>query len=95
MVVIRHVSLQPIKPIVSNGSGLVMHREGAHFAGLVTRLSTTLTCGVRLSRYTLLREAAPGQARPTATLCAICSNCMCETVCSVLLCKMQRSCSKH
>ena len=29
------------------------------------------------------------------SLCTICSNCTCETVCSVLLCKMQRSCSKH
>ena len=73
-----------------------MHREGAQVAGVVTRLSTTLTCGVWLSHYTLLREAAPGQARPTVTLlCTICSNCTCETVCSVLLCKMQRSCCKH
>ena len=29
------------------------------------------------------------------SLCTICSNCTCETVCSVLLCKMQRSCSIH
>ena len=29
------------------------------------------------------------------SLFIICSNCTCETVCSVLLCKMQRSCSKH
>ena len=29
------------------------------------------------------------------SLCTICSNCTCETVCCVLLCKMQRSCSKH
>ena len=47
---------------------VAMHREGAQVAGVVTRLSTTLTCGVLLSHYTLLREAAPGQARPTATL---------------------------
>ena len=47
---------------------VVMHREGAQVAGVVTRLSTTLTCGVLLSHYTLLREAAPGQARPTAAL---------------------------
>ena len=46
MVVIRHVSPQPIEPIVSNESGLLMHREGAQVAGVVTRLSTTLTCGV-------------------------------------------------
>ena len=29
------------------------------------------------------------------SLYTICCNCTCETVCSVLLCKMQRSCSKH
>ena len=29
------------------------------------------------------------------SLCTICSNCTCETVCSVLLCKMQRNYSKH
>ena len=29
------------------------------------------------------------------SLYTICNNCTCETVCSVLLCKMQRSCSKH
>ena len=46
MVVIRHVSPQPIEPIVFNESGLLMHREGAQVAGVVTRLSTTLTCGV-------------------------------------------------
>ena len=46
VVVIRHVSPQPIEPIVSNESGLLMHREGAQVAGVVIRLSTTLTCGV-------------------------------------------------
>ena len=33
------IVISPLKP-------LVMHREGAQVAGVVTRLSATLTCGV-------------------------------------------------
>ena len=68
---------------------VVMHREGVHVAGVVTRLSTTLTLRIA-------QRGCPwsGQAYCNS-LCTICSNCTCETVCSVLLCKMQRSCSKH
>ena len=72
---------------------VVMHREGAQVAGVVTRLSTTLTL-----HYTLLtaQRGCPWSGQTYCnSLCTICSNCTCETVCSVLLCKMQRSCSKH
>ena len=59
--------------------------------GSVTFLPTTPNYQLRISAHEYLQVPTCGYN----VVFAHASNCMCETVCSVLLYKVQRSCSKH